>query len=85
MAVDPTRVEESFPDYSEPIHMGDYRVVDPPNTAAQAKAIDASITAAFYNGMEKAAVISETQVTFTDSDERIKMEIAAAIRAEVKK
>ena len=27
------------------------------DTAAQAKAIDASITAAFYNGMEKAAVL----------------------------
>ncbi len=29
MTVDPTRVEASFPDYSEPIHMGDFRVTDP--------------------------------------------------------
>ncbi len=28
MAVDPSRVEESFPDYSELIHMGDYKVTE---------------------------------------------------------
>ena len=54
----------------------------PINTAAQAKAIDASITVAFYNGMERAAVIAD------EYDKRYEFgtgeDIAAAIRKEIK-
>ena len=54
----------------------------PINTAAQAKAIDASITVAYYNGMEAAAkmvgVVAEVE------GEHIRTTIAAAIRAEIK-
>ena len=49
---------------------------------AQAKAIDASITAAFYNGMERAAEVVENHLVDIEDPLRvIRAEIAAAIRA----
>ena len=47
---------------------------------AQAKAIDASITAAFYNGMERAAKIVEKQA----GNQQWGRDLAAAIRSEIK-
>ena len=61
----------------------------PINTAAQAKAIDASITVAFYNGIEKAAKISEKYIINPEiirprPARMITDGVASAIRAEIK-
>jgi len=64
---------------------GIYEIVEVEQLEAEQATILFDGALQFKVGMEAAAKIADDQMTFTDSDERMKLDIAAAIRAEIKK